>query len=84
MDNLIGSLISEAPETVAGLFERAETVTDPQAEFLKAAVARMQEMLARKTSEAKAVETKANEAKITEANAADVKSSEEQATEVKA
>lgn len=48
VDNLIGTLISEAPNEVAGLFERAEVVTDTQAEFLRLAIARMQEILATK------------------------------------
>ena len=48
VDNLIGTLISEASNDVAGLFERAEVVTDTQADFLRLAIARMQEMLAKK------------------------------------
>ena len=48
VDNLIGTLISEAPNDVAGLFERAEEVTDTQADILRLAISRMQEMLAKK------------------------------------
>ena len=48
VDNLIGTLISEAPEEVAKLFAQAEVPTDAQADFLRLAIARMQEILARK------------------------------------
>ena len=48
VENLIGALISEAPNEVAELFAQAEVPTDAQADFLRLAIARMQEILARK------------------------------------
>ena len=47
VDNLIATLIQEAPQDVAGLFAKEETLTEEQKTFLRLAKERIDVLLAR-------------------------------------
>jgi len=47
IDNLIGTLIQEAPQDVQGLFTQEETLSEDQKAFLLAAKAQIERLLAR-------------------------------------
>ena len=47
LDNLIATLIHEAPENVAGLYEKEEKLTEDQKSYLKAAKEKIEALLGR-------------------------------------
>jgi hypothetical protein len=47
IDNLIGTLIQEAPQDVQGLFTQEETLSEDQKTFLRAAKEQIERLLAR-------------------------------------